>query len=166
MDDDFFRFCLGALFYHDDVSAWLQGFVVDTLAGDAIDGHRFWIDIFWIQGVFFEAIHIDEGGVGNHSEGGVVVLVVDVVFDFHVIGGAPVVAHGGDVAGGVVVEVIHLASVSVAMEDVVAPFRFGAQVDVMLVDGGDPPEVAGDGVVAQDGFAVGGGAGWFRCCCR
>ena len=42
------------------------------------------------------------------------------------------------------------------MDFVVAPVVFGAEVDVVEIDGGDAPEVAGNHVVAEYGLVVGG----------
>ena len=68
-------------------------------------------------------------------------MVEDMLLDLLLVGGAPVVAHGSDVASGVVIEVIYCPSVAVAVENVVAPVVFGAEVDAVEVDGGDAPEV-------------------------
>ena len=85
--------------------------------------------------------------------------MVDDVFDFGFVVGAPVVANGVDVAETVVIDgengIFAIAGVMVAADDVVAPVVVRAHVNVVVIDGGDAPEVAGDGVAAQLGFHVG-----------
>ena len=41
------------------------------------------------------------------------------------------------------------------MNYVVPPVIFGAEVDVMVIDGGDAPKVTGDQIVAEDGLVIG-----------
>ena len=153
-DDDFS--C--ALCCLNDVNTGFQGVVADPLSRDAIDYGVGEVDGFGFDLEFLEMVVAEEGDKGDETEAGIVNLMNDMVFNGLFAGGAPVIAYGGDVAAGVVIEVVGDASVAVAVDLVAAPFLFRAEVDVMKVDGGDAPEVAGDDVPTDNGLVVDGGA--------
>ena len=69
----------------------------------------------------------------------------------------PEVAHGLDVAGGVVVEVVLHPAVGIVEQAVIARVGGCAHINAVFVDGGNSPEVSGDEVTAQLGFAGGVG---------
>ena len=73
--------------------------------------------------------------------------MIDMRLDKIVIRCAPLVSDSCDVASRVVVQVINLASVVVIVNLVIAPILFGSHVDVMEINRGDTPEVAGNHVV-------------------
>ena len=78
----------------------------------------------------------------------------DMVFHFLFIRRAPVVSDRHNVISGVVVKVIHHATVAIVVDLVVTPVVFGAEVDIGGVDDGDTPKVTRDGIVAQNGLVV------------
>ena len=157
-NDDFLGDSLVSLLGLEDIDSGSQVIGRDFLSSDTIDGAFVEIEVLKVdRGVVYLVITY-EGYEGDESIAGVVKLVDDMVFHLLFVGSAPIIAHCHDVAGGVVVQVVGDATVAVVHDVVASPFFFSAEVNIVEVDGSDAPEVAGDGVVAQDGFAVGGGA--------
>lgn len=94
---------ISALFGHDNINTWFQGFVVDSLPRDAIDDGAGEVDGCGFNREFFDLVVTEEGDEGDEAETGVVSLMEDVVFHNLFLGGTPVVAYGHDVAGCIVV---------------------------------------------------------------
>ena len=87
----------------------------------------------------------------------VVGLVQDDAFSESSVVGAPIVANGGGIEGGVLAhgKGIGGAAVSIVVQHVTSPVIGCTHVDMVAVNGGNAPEVSGDGVVADTGVAGG-----------
>ena len=76
--------------------------MVDSLSGDGINGGFGEVDIIAVDSLF-DLVVAYEGYVGDEAKAWVVGLMNDMVFNIRLMDGAPFVADGRDVAGGVIV---------------------------------------------------------------